>query len=455
MKQVIGIIAIGLLFFGNQGCKEQTILGPDLIPKVDNINTFFTDTISMIANNQYFDSINTGRVNVFNRYGALGVIDGTSFGDNTFGKTVASLGLQFKLPQAGVRYPADVVIDSFIFTMPYTKTYGDTIVGGNQTFNIYRSNFKFNSDSNYRINRYLAYDDSKKIGTVVLNFGQMSKDARDSAKLPIQCKVYLDTNLARELIQMDSTDRSANSFFFNAFKGIQIVPADSNQGNTIAYFDYSNAKIQLFTHKSTDTISVTYNFLFDPLVCGHHNRVTRNFTQNSNPIAGFLNTGNPLGDSNLYLQSDAGSSIVLKFPNLGNFPNAIINKAEIEFTYIGTGDPLKDTLMRPIGLIRALGIDEQGRDFYLSDDYVPGSYGLTKYVADGNRTVEYENGLPVYRYRLTLTKTFQKAISSHNNNLKIRLIGFNGLLCSGRSLLGGSNRIGQKAKINLIYTKFK
>ncbi len=450
MKQFIGILAIVFVLFTSQSCKEKTILGTDLIPKVDNINTFFTDTLSMIANNIYFDSVTTSRVNIFTRFGAIGVIDGTSFGDNTFGKTVATLGLQFKLPQAGVSFPNNLLIDSFIFSMPHIKAYGDTITGGNQTFNIYRSTFKFETDSNYRISRNLPYDNSKILGTVVMDFAKFSKDTNKSI-----CKVYLDTNFARELLQLDSLERSSNSNFFEAFKGIQIVPADTNSGNMMGFFDYSSAKIQLYTHKTTDTTPIVYNFLFDELLCGHHNKVTRNYTQNANPIASFLNTGNVAGDSNLYLQSDAGSSILLKFPTLHQFPNAVINKAELEFTIIPTGNILKDTLMRPIGLMRALGVDDQGRDFYLSDDYAPGNYGLNKYVADGTRKTEYENGVPVYRYRITLTKTFQKAISTQNNTLKIRLIGYNGLLCSGRSLLGGSNRIGQKAKINLIYTKFK
>jgi hypothetical protein len=105
--------------------------------------------------------------------------------------------------------------------------------------------------------------------------------------------------------------------------------------------------------------------------------------------------------------------------------------------------------------LRATGISDQNVDYLLSDDYVQTTSGITKIVNDGYRKNETVNSNTVVKYRLTLTKTFQKAISSHNKTLKIRIIGLNGYLGSGRSVLGGTNRILQKAKINLIFTKIK
>ena len=152
-----------------------------------------------------------------------------------------------------------------------------------------------------------------------------------------------------------------------------------------------------------------------------------------------------------------GNTPKLKFNLIQDKQTAqsLINKAELEFTLIGSGNAMKDSLYRPIILLRATGISDQNVDYLLSDDYVQTTSGITKIVNDGYRKNETVNGNTVVKYRLTLTKTFQKAISSHNKTLKIRIIGLNGYLGSGRSVLGGTNRISQKAKINLIFTKIK
>ena len=43
-------------------CKENTILPPDLVPDVDNINTFQEDTFTVVTHTIYKDSLLTGGI---------------------------------------------------------------------------------------------------------------------------------------------------------------------------------------------------------------------------------------------------------------------------------------------------------------------------------------------------------------------------------------------------------
>jgi hypothetical protein len=450
MRKIQCIIVVLTILIGSFSCKERTILSTELIPAVDNINTFFTDTCTMISNNEYYDSVFTSRFNAFTLYCGLGCINN----DAALGKTTASFSFQVKQPQVKLRFPDDMLLDSMVFSMPFVRTYGDTISQTPQTFHLYQLNARLNKDTNYKISRRPDLAGATLIGSTTVNFAKMdSVQLRNKKEVP-QMRITLDSNFAKKIRNFkDTVEYASTTSFLDSTKGFVIVPADTNVGDMIGYFNYTSLKMEMYTHRTSTADSTIYPFTFEGVTCTHHNSIRRNFTGAS--VQNYLNTNNPKGDSLLFVQSDFGSTLLLKFPTIGNLPKSIVNKAELEFTFVGTGDPVKDSLFRPVSLLVAHGVDANGNDYALTDDYNATFAGVSKKVNDGLRIVEYENGLPVYKYRLTLTKTFQKAILERNNNLKIRIIGVNGFIASGRSIFSGSNRISLKPKINLIYTKFK
>jgi hypothetical protein len=456
MNKYIGSLAIfACIYFTS--CKENTILSTSLIPKVDNINTFFTDTFSTIMNNVYFDSIITSNYTNGNKYYALGTIDGSAAVDNIFGKTVASMALQFRQPQVGISFPTDLIIDSMVLSMPYVNTYGDTMAGGNQTFTAYQLLSAPSKDSNYYVSKQLMYNTAMPLGSATYNFKKMDSVSLLEGKKEPQFRIKLDTNLARMLVNIrDTAEYASYSKFIDYFKGIYITPSDTNSGNMIAYFDYILSKINIYTRRIAVLDTVIYSFGFDQATCVHHNKIARNYAQNSPLINSFINSGNIKGDSLLFIQGDFGSTVQISFPNIANFENVIVNKAELEFNFIPSNNIVKDSMLRPVGLIRATGIDAVKGDYILSGDYALSSNNnIVKLINDGFRQYELINGNNVIKYKISITKTIQKAISEKNPNLKIRLLGFNGRLGGGRTMLAGSNRISQKAKINIIYTKIK
>jgi Domain of unknown function (DUF4270) len=459
MNKFFGLLFATTLILIIPSCKEKTILGTNVIPAIDNINTFFTDTISIVGFNKVFDSTVSSRYISTNAYAPLGCISGSTIGDPIFGKTYASIALQLRQPNLGFKLPENVVIDSMILSIPHFRSYGDTIVGGNQTFNVYRmaSGYNFSKDSLYYIHQSLPYDAANLLGSATINLKKVDSAVINAVKLAPQIRFRLDTNFARQILSQDTSKYNTYKQFVEWFRGLYITPNDTTNGNMLGYFQYDAAKLQIFTRTINATPDTTiYNYTFDANNCAHQICLNRNYVENSPLIKDFLHTTNPKGDSLFFVQSEGGNSVVLNFPTLGNIPNCIVNKAELEFTVIGDANSaLKDTLFRAVSLIRASGINSSGVDYLLKNDYQETSSGIQKIVNDGFKLVEIESGVKYTKYRLTLTKTIQEAISTRNNNLQIRIIGLNGLIGSGRSLLGGTNRISQRAKFNLIYTKIK
>jgi hypothetical protein len=455
MNKIHAILLAAIAIFGLHSCKENTVLGTDVIPAIDNINTFFTDTITMVGYNKIFDSTITSKYNASNPFAPLGCISSNASGDNVFGKTVGSLAIQLRQPNLGFKLPEEVIIDSMVLSIPHYRSYGDTITGGNQTFNVYRMASGFTKDSSYYIKQQLPYDATKLLGSATLNFKKIDSLTIKGVKLAPQIRFSLDTNFARTILSQDTSVYKTYKAFVDWFGGLYITPADTNNGNMLGYFQYDATKLQIYTHKGA-TDSTVYEYTFDGNNCAHQVQLKRNYVDNSPTINNFLNTTNPKGDSLFFIQSEGGNSVVLTFPTLGTLPNCIVNKAEIEFTIItDASTALKDSVMRPVSLIRASGINSSGVDYLLKNDYTESTNGISKTVNDGFRSSETINGVTYTKYKITITKTIQEAISTQKNDLKLRIIGLNGLIGSGRSLVGGTNRISQKAKFNLIYTKIK
>ncbi len=102
---------------------DNTIIGSDLLPVVDNVNTFDT-LIDVIANN--FDSADCARV-----YPADDHVLGYISNDPYFGKTTAAIFTELKPANFPYSFPAtaaDITLDSVVLVLSYKRLYGDSAI---------------------------------------------------------------------------------------------------------------------------------------------------------------------------------------------------------------------------------------------------------------------------------------------------------------------------------------
>src|SRR5690606_34196330 len=108
------------------GCKEKQTISADLIPPVDNINTFEINDFDLNISVQKHDSLLTNDDNYMLM--ALGKINN----DPYFGTTNAGIYMQFQMPNLNFTFP-EGNYDSVILSVPYYintnknyVVYGDT-----------------------------------------------------------------------------------------------------------------------------------------------------------------------------------------------------------------------------------------------------------------------------------------------------------------------------------------
>lgn len=184
-----GVSWFVLLFFLSffYSCKENVILPSDVIPQIDNINTFGSDTFTLHTHTIYQDSLQTGGLWKNNRvassalfYHALGTIAS----DPVFGKTVAGIYLQVLPPTINFQFKTNAsgtqrTIDSVILVLPYKAVYGDTIGSSMQTYNVYRSLKSFSRDSAQFELTKDSIDYNRLLSSLQVNLATLSSDSPD------------------------------------------------------------------------------------------------------------------------------------------------------------------------------------------------------------------------------------------------------------------------------------
>ena len=466
-RRVLGLATLLWMTLWLQSCKENAILPANLLPQIDNVNTFGSDTFAVISHTLYQDSIQTGGLYRTTRvsnnptfYHALGTITN----DPVFGKTTAALHVEVLPPfvnyQFKTNYPGTQrTIDSIVLSIPYKGAYGDTAGSSIQTLNVYRSIKAFSRDSvQFEITRD-SFETTGLLASQAVNYATLLVDSPtvNGVRLGPQVRFKLANWFADSLqAQVDSGNNGAAvnfSKFLAWWKGFYITPADTNNGKTLGYFDTYNTRMYIYYRYTTvnnvkDT-SVDV-FAFDPNNCNRFNSITR--TYQGKPVVPYINTQSAGGDSLLFVQAEPGLGAFLQFPNLHRSENVIVNQALLTLTATSPFTNWTDTLNYPLSArLQLVRSDSNQFDAVLEDYAVFGA----NYV-DGRRVVSTINGLPYIQYKFKITYTIQQIISMKNSNFRLKIVGLNdGYPARGRVVLGGSGSSNAllRPSLNIIYTK--
>ncbi len=332
MHQRFTIALLGIAFALSSCTRinEATDLGGDLIPPVDNINTFET-FLTVEANNR--TAVDSTKV-YFSDDLALGHIN-----DPEFGLIHADAYFNVSHPNYFI-YPYfnrdSVKIDSVILSLSYQASYGDT--NSFNTLRVYEiaQNAGFNDTTLYKYNQSAFATVGPELGRKTFQVKKLTDSIqfirkRDTLKIANSIRIPLDSNLGRRLVNYD-TSNTANggyrndSLFKSLFRGfavradaagnalVYISPTDVLKSKLTVYFRYTKAGI-------TDTTQADYFHATG----GQANLVAR--TPGGN-WANYLNNGIP-NDDKIYLPASPGSLAQLRIPALDTFRNVVVHRAEL------------------------------------------------------------------------------------------------------------------------------
>ncbi|MDI9320064.1 MAG: DUF4270 family protein [Phycisphaerales bacterium] len=465
MPKLATITFAALLLFGS--CKENTVVRKDIVPAVDNIKIFGTDTLTLLTKTVREDTIATS---AYSSGYAVYVGAGAITGDPVFGKTKSSFYFQVRPPQDNYNFDkTKYQLDSAVLVLPYSGfSYGDTTSSAlSQTFRAYRLTENISFDSIYYANTPKKSMESTPFATTTISLATLFHSFYDSTivggvKRAPHLRMRINDALTNELINNTGSSNYTNTAaFLEFFKGIYIE-TDYN-GNTIPYFAltgsdiYTKANILMYYHTInsggaiTDTLVASYPF--DP--ASTSGAKTAFFSTVSHDYSGtpaeVLFSSTAESDNTFMIQNLPGAALDIRIPNVKNLPLCIVNKAELVITQVPS--PL-DNIFAYLGRVYPKVIDENGQSQTITDR-LPLSSSSPLLLIDGFVRVANVDGAIVNQYVINFPRELQNAIANKRKELRLRINGTQSFIGAYRLVGGGStySKPAYKIKLNVVYTK--
>jgi hypothetical protein len=480
-KRILPITTIGFLSFViiSISCNklDTTDIGGDLLPAIDNINTFET-TLPVITTQGIFND--TTLLSKTQDH-----IVGSISNDAVFGKSNANIYLELK-PGFFKYYwgnAKDTIVgfDSVILCLNYKGFFGDTTAP--QVLKAYQvsnavTDFK---DSGYRLNYAPALGNQIGSANIVpqnLKNWVVFKNKKDSVQNQIRIKITNPAFLSA-LYAQDSTGNNAfvsDSLFRSFYKGFAIV-ADSTTGNGLFYSSIIDAKTRLEVHfrrkngGAVDTTFSTFNF-------NNFGTSINSFSASANYLSrkrsgAEINTPSP---DAVYVQATPGTYVNLNIPALDTLSNRIIHRAELIMEQIP--DPQFKTFSTPnflyIDCIDTPNVRWKPIPYDLSPNTFYSFYptnGVIDFATFGGyirSKTDALTGNAIGYYNFNISRYVQHIVTNHERNYNLRLyapyqliypefffggISFSNSLAFGRVKLGNGTNPNYRLRLHIVYSK--
>lgn len=465
------------------GCTKitPTDIGTDLLPAVDNVNTFDT-SLRVYADNYLFND--STRINPYSD-NVLGIIEN----DPEFGKTEGQIYLSV-VPKATSRNPFTSIdsiigIDSVVLGLAYTGLYGDS--NAVQKINVYEiADTAFKDTLGYLVRHDEFNTTGTELGSGTVNFTTLNDPKtiivkKDTTVIENQMRIKLDPALGLRFAAYDTTtvytSTKRDSVFQTVFNGLALkIDASSPSKTALAYFNLANANTKLtfyfrvFKNGVADTVSTDFGLYASTTVSAHAaNLVKRTPAHN---YAGLSQTTGILDADKLYIQSAPGSYAILRIPGLTNIGNRIVHRAEL--TFVPADSPPDNLLYSSPDYLFLDMIDSTNNRFL-----TVGSDFIYNENTRGYNTSDFGGFLKDGRYFFNLTRHVQELVTKQTSNYSFRLyaprtaVGYyvfpreagggvntvltgfavNSKVAKGRAVIGGGSSTTHKMVLRIIYSK--
>lgn len=299
-----------ILFFTS--CKKtNNPLGASSIDKNELLNSIQLDTFTIETTTTFEDSVVTSN----NPAGILG-----SYNDPKFGECKAGFYTQLRLPSVNPNFGdiSTIAIDSFVLGLEYLDNgfYGDLSTQTVEAYELIDSlgrNSTYYSFTNKETSIKNLVDPNHK--NIVPD--PYTKTVIDTTHVPAQMRIYLDTNLAKKLIEEaanNPTTFSSNDNFLNFFKGLYVGVNNGSQSSGsggVLYFNLEIPLSKLTIYYKQAGEKKKYDFVLNSS-CAKYNKVE------------IENPSSLIGNQSIFYAQALKSRASIKLPGIANLPKKII-----------------------------------------------------------------------------------------------------------------------------------
>jgi hypothetical protein len=471
-----GILIVFFTFLFSHCTKiKGTDIGAELLPIVDNINTF--DTSFEVITTTYLtpDSL-LPKIGRDARGNAGQYILGHISNDPQFGKTTASIFFELLPPDFPYFFqntPDSLYLDSVVLCLRWTNTFGDT--NALQTINVHKITELIRVDSVYKTNKSVSF--GEQLGTKTFAPKELDDSIYTFRQTRLnQLRIKLNNSFGSSLLSFDTSSRSPyrNEIGFrDFFKGFALVPQTTGtSANALMSFAMSDTSthLRLYYRYDKDGVRDTTfrDFRFNSIYPGAGVNYIQRIYGGSE--ASFFIGNKPKGDSLVYLQAAPGTYALLQIPGLNEFKqkkgNVIVHLAKLSMEEVETRGRRPSLFGTPEFLyLEYLDTVSNTYSPLINDAFLDGQFEPIFFGGQRNYVKDFSNNL-VSSYDMNITRYIQGIITKDNPNFKLKLyapysVRYENLLIAfalnnlarGNVVLGGGNHSNKKMKFRVIYSK--
>ncbi|MCQ2285700.1 MAG: DUF4270 domain-containing protein [Bacteroidales bacterium] len=384
MKRLL-LSVVTLLVLLSACKKEQDVIGLELQGADELLGNSFCDTVTISAYSLLQDSVVTRNLSNC----TFGMIT-----DPVFGKTKAGFYTQFDLSGSNINFGNNPVLDSVVFTLPYTGYFGDTT--SSMKIRVYELTENLSSSETYYEFSTTAHSSSNLTydGNYTLVPHPTSATYVDTVKNTPHLRIRLADAFGINRI-LNSNALIDNNSFQNDLKGFYVEVESVTGTGCLIYSNLlsSLAGLTVYYKNDGNNNQQKYTFSISSSKCAFYTHYDHfDYSAASSDFKNqVLNGQQNLGKSTLYLQGTSGVMTRMTFPYLANsfFIYLIINKAELVISDISEDEA---TFFPPAKIGLQL-VKQDNTLSYLLDDEI---YTSTNYFGG-----EYNSSKKEYRFRIT------------------------------------------------------
>jgi hypothetical protein len=418
------LMATGALLVAS--CGEPDAIGIEVQPAGDNINVFFTDTVSLELNTIREDSLITDE-----KVAALNLVG--SYVDPVFGLSRASFYSEVRLPNnnSNFSFGTSPVLDSVVLALGYSDYYGDTL--SSMTYQVYEVTESMVYDTAYYSH------DNLTLGTL-LGTVQATAHPTDSVELGTSTfaphlRLRLDDSFGNSFLAADPSNFLSNAAFVSYFKGIHVKTLDAsgaNNGNILSFNLLSSVSKLIFYYSNSSGTGLSANFEMNSL-CSRFNSFSHDYTTST-----FGSSFPVSGSSQAYIQSMSGVKVRIKIPflqNLNALGNVSVNKAELVIPAID------NEIYENHGNLLVFGVDSVGKEAVIPDLLESAAYYGGAFTASSGT------------YTFNIARYVQRVLAGTYTDYGLSLISSGGAVNAFRTVVPGPAATDKKIKLRITYSK--
>lgn len=422
--------ALSFIFVASlMACSEPSLVGEEILPDTGLNSAQFTDTVSILTFAEKEDSLVTDNLSLYN----IGAIESP-----TFGKVVADLFAQVRLPSNEIDLGEGLIFDSLVLTLDYDFFYGDSVAEQTITVHQVTEDLVYSED-HYQFDSFSF--DANEIGRLDNHIHQFSDSLLiEGNKIIPHLRIPLDPAIGQQFVDASGTDTFLNNDnFLDFFKGLYIQFDDANsQNNLMVAYDMASSLSTLslyFRNGDSDTLDINFPINLNSEIVNH---IQQDYS--GSLAESYIDVNNFEGDSICFVQGQAGINTRLEFPYIDNIDDAVVNQATLTAYEIPRVDTDSIYVSPEIMFLARKTIDEDGSD----------GFGL---ISTADIAFEVDDmGNIVYKYEFNVVILMQDLLEGEGLDEEIFLVPASRQSQPRRVVLGGPNHPTYPMRLEIAYT---